>query len=170
MTIYVALLRAVNLGGDSTLPMAELRRLCEEAGFGNVRTYVASGNVVFESDEAAPKVKAALEAALEAYAGKAVPVVLRTAAEMAAVLEANPFADAPGNRVQVFFLDEAPGADALSGVSGKAEDEALRLGEREIYVRYGAAGIGRSKLKIPAAVTGTARNMNTVAALVEMAG
>jgi uncharacterized protein (DUF1697 family) len=89
--------------------MAELQALCRKAGFADVRTYIASGNVVFESDRPATKVKAGLEKRLQAT-----------------------------------------------------------LGKREIYVHY-PDGQGRSKLRIAAARDGTARNMNTVAKLVEMA-
>lgn len=167
MTTYIALLRAVNVGGTGKLPMAELKSMCEQAGFLNVRTYIASGNVVFETARPAAKVKAALEALLEAYAGKRVDVMLRTGAEMAAVLAANPFPDAAPNRTIVVFLDAAPPADALDTVSHR-KDEQLRLGTREIYVHYGD-GMADSKLKIPAAARGTGRNINTVAKLAAMA-
>ncbi len=168
MKTYIALLRAVNVGGTGKLPMAELKALCERLGFANVRTYIASGNVLFQSASAAAKVKAALEEALHAYAGKPVGVLVRTPNEMAAVLAANPFPDGAPNRTMAIFLDAAPAANALETVSG-LKNEALALGVREIYVHYGD-GIGDSKLKIPAAAAGTARNMNTVAKLVEMAG
>jgi len=85
---------------------------------------------------------------------------------MAAVLAGNPFRDAPGNRVMAIFLDAPPPADALNAATG-VQDEEMRLGRREIYVHY-PSGIGRSKLKVPAAVQGTARNMNTVAKLTEL--
>jgi uncharacterized protein (DUF1697 family) len=99
MTRYVALLRAVNVGGTGKLPMTELRAMCEGCSFKDVRTYVASGNVVFKAnlDEAA--VQAKLEAALQSYAGKPVGVAVRTGAEMAAVLAANPFGAAAPNRI-----------------------------------------------------------------------
>ena len=167
MTTYVALLRAVNVGGTGKLPMAELRAMCEAASFAKVRTYIASGNVVFDSDESASAVKAILEAALQAYAGKPVGVLLRTGAEMAAVLAANPFPEAPPNRTMAIFLDAVPPSDGLAGVSGQ-RNETVALGLREIYVRYGD-GMADSKLKIPAAKAGTARNMNTVKALAEWA-
>lgn len=167
MTTYIALLRAVNVGGTGKLPMAELKSMCEQAGFLNVRTYIASGNVVFDASSPAAKVKAALEALLEAYAGKRVDVMLRTGPEMAAVLAANPFPDAAPNRTIVIFLDTAPPADALASVSHR-KDEQLRLGTREIYVHYGD-GMADSKLKIPAAALGTGRNFNTVAKLASMA-
>jgi uncharacterized protein (DUF1697 family) len=167
MQAYVALLRAVNVGGTGKLPMNDLKALCEEAGFGKVRTYIASGNVVFESRESETGVKAALETALAAYAGKPVGVYLRTAAEMTQVLAGNPFPDAPPNRTVAIFLDGPPPADALERISG-VDDEEVRLGPREIYVRYGE-NMGRSKLKLPAAKDGTARNINTVAKLAAMA-
>ena len=91
MTRYVALLRAVNVGGTGKLPMSDLRAMCEAAGFKNVRTYIASGNVVFDSEADEAAVKATLERALHDYAGKAVGVVIRTGAGMAAAVAANPF-------------------------------------------------------------------------------
>lgn len=164
---YVALLRAVNVGGTGKLPMAELKAMCESAGFAGVRTYIASGNVVFASalDEAA--VKAALERQLAAYAGKPVGVLVRTALEMAGVLAANPFPEAPGNRVVAIFLDAPPPTDALTDVRGQV-GERLALGRREIYVHYGD-GMADSRLAIKAAAQGTARNMNTVGRLAAMA-
>lgn len=163
MTCFVALLRAVNVGGTGRLPMSELVAMCEAAGFANVRTYIASGNVLFDSPLPEAKVKASLEARLLQYAGKPVGVLVRTAAEMHAVLQANPFAQAAPNHVVAIFLDKAPPAAALERVSGQGSEE-VRLGRREIYVHY-RDGIAGSKLKIPAAAQGTARNMNTVAKL-----
>ena len=167
MPTYIALLRAVNVGGTGKLPMSDLKRLCEEAGFSAVQTYIASGNVVFDSPLSAAQARQALEDALLAYAGKPVTVAVRSIAELAAVLAANPFPDSAPNRTVAIFLDQPPPADALATVRGQA-DEQLALGVREIYVSYGA-GMAGSKLVIPAAPKGTARNMNTVAKLVAMA-
>jgi uncharacterized protein (DUF1697 family) len=168
MTAYIALLRAVNVGGTGKLPMADLKRIGEDAGFAKVRTYIASGNLLFASDSDEAAVKMALEARLEAYAGKRVGVLVRSAAEMAAIAAANPFPDAAPNRVVAIFLDAAPSADALDTVTGR-QDEELRRGTRELYVHYGD-GMAHSKLRIPAAREGTARNMNTVAKLATLAG
>jgi uncharacterized protein (DUF1697 family) len=167
MTKYVALLRAVNVGGTGKLPMSDLKAICVAAGFSKVQTYIASGNVVFACDAGAGKVKSDLEARLRAYAGKPIGVVVRTAAEMAAVLSANPFPNAAPARTVAIFLDGPPPADALARATG-VKNEQMRLGRREIFVHY-ADGIGKSRLNIPAAKAGTARNMNTVAKLVEMA-
>ena len=167
MASFIALLRAVNVGGTGKLPMSDLKAMCEELGFGAVRTYIASGNVVFTSRKSDSAVKKALEARLEAYAGRAVGVMVRNAAEMQAVLKANPFPKAPGNRTVAIFLDTKPPADTLASVKGR-KDEEIGLGTREIYVHYGD-GMGQSKLTIPAAKAGTARNMNTIATLAKMA-
>lgn len=167
MTTFIALLRAVNVGGTGKLPMTDLKAMCEAAGFTNVRTYIASGNVVFDSALTEKAVAKKLGASLEEYSGKPVGVLVRTGAEIAAVLEANPFKDAAANLTFAIFLEEAPPADAIDAVRGK-QDEALSLGVREIYVTY-PGGSGASKLKIPAAAAGTARNMNTIARLAEMA-
>jgi uncharacterized protein (DUF1697 family) len=94
-------------------------------------------------------------------------VVIRTAAEIAAVRDADPFADAPPKHCHVIFLSQRPARDALAHVVGR-DDEEVRLGEREIYVHY-PRGMGRSKLRIAAARHGTARNMSTVAKLAELA-
>ncbi|HEY1863644.1 MAG TPA: DUF1697 domain-containing protein [Roseiarcus sp.] len=167
MSAFVVLLRAVNVGGTGKLPMGDLKRLCETAGFRNVRTYIASGNVVAERDGSETQAKAALEAELRAYAGKPVGVIVRAAAEMAEVVANNPFPDRSGNRTVAIFLDHAPPPGSLKDIKGQAREE-VRFVAREIYVHY-PDGIGRSKLRIPAAGDGTARNMNTVAKLAAMA-
>ncbi|WP_294393032.1 DUF1697 domain-containing protein [uncultured Sphingomonas sp.] len=168
MTAYVALLRAVNVGGTGKLPMAELRAMAEAAGFARVETYIASGNVVFTSDLAPAAVQASLAERLTAYAGKPVDVLVRTAADMAEVRDANPFAGQPADRTIALFVDR-PLAAADLAAARNVVDEQLRLGPGVIYVFYGA-GMARSRLVIPAAAHGTARNINSVAKLAEMAG
>ena len=124
-------------------------------------------NVVFHTARDAEQVKAALERRLQQHAGKPVRVLVRTAAELARILAANPFPEQAPNRTVVIFLDDAPAVDALATVSRQRE-ERVALGEREIYVDYGA-GMADSKLRIPAGEAGTGRNMNTVARLASMA-
>jgi uncharacterized protein (DUF1697 family) len=168
VSAFIALLRAVNVGGTGKLPMSDLKALCEELGFATVRTYIASGNVVFTSRKSEAAVKSALERRLEAYAGKPLGVAVRNAAEMAQILADNPFPKLAPNRTMAIFLDRAPPRDSLDGIRGR-KDELIALGRREIYVHYGD-GMAKSKLVIPAAKAGTARNMNTVATLAKMAG
>jgi uncharacterized protein (DUF1697 family) len=166
MSIYIALLRAVNVGGTGKLSMVHLKSLCIEAGFEQVRTYIASGNIVFASAQTEPAVKSLLQRRLGEHLGKPVEVLVRTAGEMRAVLRANPFPTAEPARTYVFFLDAEPSRAALANVR-RQTNEQIGLGTREIYVHY-PSGMGQSKLVIPAASAGTARNMNTVAKLAEM--
>jgi len=166
MPTHIALLRAVNVGGTGKLPMAELRTLAEQLEFENPRTYIASGNLVFESPLAANKARAKLEAALAVHLGKPVGVVVRSGAELRALLEANPFPDAPPNRVLVSLLNEPLATDWKSGVRHQ-KGELIVATKRALYVHY-VDGQGASKLRIPAAEAGTARNLNTLRALLEL--
>ena len=168
MKTFVAFLRAVNVGGTAKLPMSELKATCEALGFAGVRTFIASGNVIFGSAKSEAQIKAALEGGLKAHAGMPIGVLVRTAAELAAVLQANPFPEAAPNRTVAIFLDKPPSAACLAEITGLAGEQ-VRLGKREIYVHY-RDGIGKSKLRIPAAADGTARNMNTIAKLTALAG
>ena len=147
--------------------MTDLKALCEDAGFAHVQTYIASGNVVFESKAPRRRSRPRSSKRLHAYAGAPIGVVVRTAAEMAAVLKANPFPKAAPSQAVAIFLDKPPPRDALDHAV-HVNDEKMALGKREIFVHYGS-GMGRSKLRIPAAKTGTMRNMNTIAKLAELA-
>ena len=155
MTTFVALLRAVNVGGTGKLPMAELKAMCCAAGFARVQTYIASGNVVFESKAARTAVKSAIEKRLLAHAGKPVGVVLRTDAEMQAVLEANPFPKGAPNHTYVVFLNERPPGDALENAVGTTGEE-IRLGaafmRRQTELRRSAGSLQGADGVLAAAV------------------
>lgn len=168
MTSYVALLRGVNLVGKSTLKMADLKAIAKELGLEAARTFIASGNLLFNSGQAEEPLRRKLEARLEQHMAMAVRVMLRSAEEMETAAGANPFGEVPGNNVQVFFLNEQPPPDLLDTLRNR-DDERVAAGAREVYVAYGERGIGRSRLRIPAAEGGTARNMNTVIKLAELA-
>lgn len=163
MTGWAALLRAVNVGGTGKLPMAELRALCEELGLARVQTYIASGNVVFASDRDPADLRGLIEDALEARYGKRIVVLVRSAAQLAEIVAADPWPDRPGNRVFVLFTDEAP---SLEGVRHQAGEE-LAVAAGAIYAFYPEVA-GPSRLVIPASRTGTMRNMNTVRKLREL--
>jgi uncharacterized protein (DUF1697 family) len=168
MTVYVALLRGVNLLGVSTLKMADLKAIAAKLNLKDARTYIASGNLLFTSGKAEEPLRRALEKEIKAHMGREVRVMLRTAAEMAAVVKTNPFTESPGNRVQAFFLNEPPPKDLLDSARN-LDDERIAAGPREVFVAYGEKGIGRSRLRLKAAEAGTARNMNTVAKLAQLA-
>jgi uncharacterized protein (DUF1697 family) len=163
MPAYVALLRGVNVGGKGLLAMSDLRALCEKAGFTGVRTYIQSGNVVFGSRLGEAGVKGALERALALKMGRPVRAMVRRGDEIESVLARNPFQSAPGNRVLVLFLDEAPPKNALAGLEIPGREQ-VKLDGRELFVHY-PDGMGRSRLKLKLAEQGTGRNINTVARL-----
>ena len=166
MTSYVALLRAVNVGGTGKLPMSELRRIGEACGFAKVRSFIASGNLLFDSDDSEAEVTRSVEQRVERFFGRHVPVFVRNGTEMAAVVAANAFADRPGNRVVAYFMAKASVQAQIDAVTGD-EDEQLALGKRELYIAYGER-MGESKLRLPADAVGTARNMNSVAKIAAM--
>lgn len=166
MTAYVALLRGVNLG-KRTLKMDDLRRVATSLGLEEPKTYIASGNLLFRSAKSEKALKTDLEAAIGEHMGAKVGVMIRTAAELAAVRAANPFEAEAASYTVAIFLDDAPPKncpDAAKNLDG----ERIALGRREIYVHY-PRGQGQSRLAIPAAAEGTARNMNTVAKLAGLA-
>lgn len=166
MTAWVALLRAVNVSGTGKLPMEALRAMASELGLNAVRTYIASGNLLFQSDHSEAELTTMLEARLHAFAGKPVPVILRTADQMAGICAADPFPDAHGSRHLVYFRRTAYPADYLAAVRDM-QAERLALTGSQLYVDYGE-GIRHTRLKLPDAPLHTARNINTVRRLAEM--
>lgn len=165
MSSYVALLRGVNLG-QRQLRMEDLREIAGSLGLEDPRTYIASGNLLFRSSKREATLKRILESAIAAHMSASVGVMIRTSDELAEAAKANPFTSYPANSVVAIFLDDAPPPDALEQARNVA-DERMASGKREIYILY-PSGQGRSKLRIPAAAAGTARNMNTVAKLAQL--
>ena len=166
MTVFIALLRAVNVGGANKIAMSDLRELCQAAGFENVTTHIQSGNVVFKCSLDAEEARRRLEEALRRKMGKPIGVFLRTPEEMKAILERNPFETAPPNQVIVLFLDHAPPRNALTDLKIPGREQ-VELSGRQIYIHF-PEGMGRSKLKIPLADRATGRNLNTVRKLFEL--
>ena len=146
--------------------MRELKRIGETCGLGDVRTFIASGNLLFTSTLGESEVGARIENELEAYFGKAVPVFVRSADEIAATVADNPFVDDKPSRVMAHFIADPP-VQAMIGAARDIAGERLALGPRCIYVSYGE-GIGKTRLKLPAVKQGTARNMNSVARIAAM--
>jgi len=164
MTSYVALLRAVNVGGTGKLSMGALSDLCVGLGFEDVRTYIQSGNVIFENNLTENEIRKNFEEALMGKLGIKTEVIIRTAMELEAVLNANPFPTAKASQVGVFF-QSTPIIDRHLFDNSPTKEE-VRIGRREAYIHF-PMGMGVSKLKFPAK-TGTMRNMNTVSKLVSM--
>jgi uncharacterized protein (DUF1697 family) len=168
---HVALLRGINVGGKNMLPMPALVKLFTAAGCTEVATYIQSGNIVFRATAAVAKqVPAAIAAAIVKHHALTVPVVLRTADEVAAVLAGNPFKRAPEKELHVAFLAAAPAAAAIAALDpARSPGDELRVIGKDIYLRLGN-GAGKTKLTNAyldgkLATTSTMRNWNTVRAL-----
>lgn len=180
MPTYIALLRAVNVGGTGKISMADFRKLLEGLGFQNVQTYIQSGNAVFDAPGPAAKVGAAIVAGLEKLMGAPVDVILRTHDQLTSLIAANPFsaeAATNGALVHVAFLGGPAGkaaAPALEAIVEKypARRDRYHLAGNHIYFHFpdGAAETkfaGKS-LDKAVGVPGTGRNWNTVLKLHEM--
>jgi uncharacterized protein (DUF1697 family) len=173
MPTFIALLRGVNVGGN-ILKMDRLRELCAKLGAKNPRTYVQSGNLVFEAAGSASEWEAKLEKKLAGESRLPVSVIVRTAAEMSRVFAGNPFLKEKGidtARLAVTFLQNAPARPALAGLAAlKTGSERFHCAGKEIYLHC-PDGFGNSKLYLPDKVLSqrtTTRNWNTVTKLCEM--
>ena len=176
MPRLILLLRGVNLGSTNRVPMAQLRSALEDAGFEDVATYVQSGNIVLSSGDSAARVAGAVERLIDEEFGLKIPVVVRTRAELARVVERNPLAKVAENpkRYQVSFLEKKPSAALVRKLEeAAAPAERVVAHGREIYAWH-PDGVARSKLWAALAgkglgVTATARNWTTVTKLLELA-
>jgi uncharacterized protein (DUF1697 family) len=173
---HVVLLRGINLPRHKRISMPELRGALEEAGFGDVKTYVQSGNVVLSSRSAPTTVARKVARAIEDSFGLDVDVVVRTRDELAKVVSRDPFGKVASDpkRFQVTFLAAAPDSDVLATLEAAASGgEKLVATGRELY-SWHPNGVGRSKLAALLAgprlgVTATARNWTTVTTLLALA-
>src|ERR1035437_7916120 len=108
LATFIALLRGINVGGTGLLPMSELVALCSGLDFQAIRTYIQSGNVIFQSTLSEDAVRSCLEKTLQAKMGKKIAVMVRTPAEMKLILAANPFPHNEPAKVNVAFLCDPP--------------------------------------------------------------
>jgi uncharacterized protein (DUF1697 family) len=171
--VYVVLLRGINVGGKAKVPMAALRDTCAAAGCEDVVTYIQSGNVVLKSELSADNLRAALEEAITKEFGFSPAVMIRTAKELAAVVDRNPFTGADEKTLHVGFLHAAPNAATKKCLAGiDCAPEELTVAGREVYLHL-PNGMGRAALPVqmerclrPAPIT--VRNWRTVTKLVEL--
>jgi uncharacterized protein (DUF1697 family) len=177
VTAYAALLRAINVGGTGIIRMADLKALCEKAGFRDVVTLLQSGNVVFTAKGSDKAVAKKLADAVEKNHGFRPLVAVRTADEIEAAMKANPFRaeeTSDPSHLHIVFTADTPEEEAAARITAmKVNRERLHLEGRELYVHY-ADGAGTSKvtnvvLERALGVQGTARNWNTVGKLLALA-
>jgi uncharacterized protein (DUF1697 family) len=178
MPIYVAMLRGINVGRGKVVKMERLRASLERLGFGGVRTYVQSGNVVFESKpKSAAELSQKIEAKILGDFGFAVPVVVKTSKEMEQIVSDNPLMKEKGidhSKLHVTFLSGAPPTAAVKALEPLAASrERVRVLSREVYLYcpdgYGISKLSNSTIEKKLSVVATTRNWRTVNALLEMA-
>jgi uncharacterized protein (DUF1697 family) len=173
MAVYVALLRGVNVGGRSKVPMAALKAGLEELGLDDVATYIQSGNVVFRASGGRDALASRIEKRIEADFGVAPKVILRTPAEVRRVVAANPFGS-DVSKLHVLFLERKPPAAAVKQLDpDRSPPDEFAVRGREVYLRF-PNGYGRTKLsgdyfERVLGVAATARNWKTLLKLVELA-
>lgn len=171
MGVWVALLRGVNVSGAGKLPMAGFRAMLADMGLGAVRTYIQSGNVVFESEWPAADLEAAIRDAVAARFGFAPETFVLTAEEITAALIAHPFAGADPKFVHVCFLRETPAPDVAALQALALSGDGWHIGPCR-FTLHTPGGYGTSKLaeRLPRLLPQpmTARNLRTLAALRDM--
>jgi len=164
MSTYIGFLRGINVGGNTMVSMKDLTAICMHAGFENVRTYLNSGNVIFQSPLPEAEVQKALETAITGKTGKEIGVVIRSPEDLERVVKGNPFPEAVPSQVGVLLVTE-PVAENIPAEFVIPGREEVVAGRREVYVHY-PDGMGRSKLKWPRSLGGgTMRNINTLSIL-----
>jgi len=177
MPTYISLLRGINVGGHNKVPMDRLRVMCEALGFKQVRTYIQSGNLIFETAKSDPSaLSAKIEKKILAEFGFPVSVITRTPDDLRQAIKENPFVEesaAEPGKVYTAFLAQVPKPEAMKKLQSLASASEQVRCKKEIYLYY-RDGMGRAKLTSNAlektlAVTATARNWNTVTRLYEMA-
>ncbi|MDE9367354.1 DUF1697 domain-containing protein [Luteipulveratus sp. YIM 133132] len=172
MPRYVAFLRGINVGGH-TVKMPQLRALVADQGYDDVETFIASGNVVLTSRQRAATVESTLTTAFEKELGYAVATFVRTPAQLADIIDADPFAPIEdGHKVQVGFLASEPTAACRKAVEALSNDyDTLRCHGREVYwlTRGGISGTQIKPATFDRAVDAstTFRNLTTVRRLVD---
>jgi uncharacterized protein (DUF1697 family) len=178
MPVYIAMLRGINVGPHKRMKMEKLRASCEAAGMKKVKTYVQSGNVVFQAAISSPAVSAKkLEAQIVKDFGFTADVIVRTKDEMSGIIARNPFAKESGidpAKLHAVFLAETPAPAAVNKLESLTTlpDKARHSG-KEIYFYFPNGVSGSSLWKHPLdkvlSVSATMRNWKTVTALYEMA-
>lgn len=176
MNTYIGLLRGINVGGSHKLPMRELVMVLEGLGLHNIRTYIQSGNVVFQSTRSdAPTLAQEITAAIAQSHGFAPAVLLLEQKAFQAVITANPFpeGEAEPKSLHLFFMDAAPQTVDFAALDrAKAQNERYQLIDQVFYL-HAPDGIGRSKLAETVGkgwgVNITARNWRTVCEVMAIA-
>lgn len=172
MAVYVALLHSIVLGPGRRVVMSDLKTMAEGLGFRNVRTLVATGNLVFEAEEQpVASVEAQLEAGFAAAFGKHVDIIARGVETWLKLADGNPFVDGIGSEVIVRVMRQPLGSEILDTLAKYRRGERMAVVDGDLWIDF---GLKASETKMLPALTtrrlgiGTMRNWNTVRGLAEM--
>lgn len=173
---YVAFLRGINVGGKNKVKMETLREVCSEQGFENVKTYINSGNVIFETDNSdSQKLALKIEKAIEKEFSLSIKVIVRSIAEIEEIVKNNPFDGQFENDkdLHVFFLDEEmPSEKRELLLSNNNENEQFAVQNREIFCLLRVSVLdslmGKDYIGKKLKVLATARNWRTVNKILEL--
>lgn len=172
VTRWAMFLRGINVGGHRKIPMADLRTVVAEVtGDAGVKSYIASGNVVFVADQPEAHLRTALSSRIADVFGFDVPILLQSAAQMRAVLAACPCPEEKGNLAYAYLCFDDPVIDEAGVNALRVSSESVTAKGRVVWL-HAPDGVGRSKLGAKLeqliGVKATARNLNTVRKMVEM--
>jgi uncharacterized protein (DUF1697 family) len=176
VTVYVAMLRGINVSGRNKLPMEDLRGIVTSAGGRDVETYIQSGNAIFSSGSSVSAITKALEGGLENVLGTRVPVIVRTGKDLDAVVHGNPYVAAGQDlkALHVTFMAARPDPRAVESATPKrADGDEFQVVGREIYLLcpngYGNTKLTNTFFERKLGAQATTRNWKTVATLAELA-
>jgi len=171
MSKYVAFLRAINVGGNTVIKMADLKQMFESFGLENVQTYIQSGNVIFESAEAATSLEKRIQSQLEKVSGYKIQLFVRTLRQVQSIVNKSPFTAKGDETAYVVFLNKKPAKkeqQALLALKSETDDFALKGHEVYVLRRDREKSIFSNNfveriLKLP----GTTRNMTVIKKIAE---
>ena len=174
MNTYIALLRGINVGGHKKVPMAELRELLSKSGFGNVQTYIQSGNVILESSEGQiNSIEEQIKKVILDYFGFDVPVIVKTNDDLQAIFDTCPFTKEQKEKSYFIMLNKVPDMELIEDVEKLSyENEEFIIKNNCIYF-YCSIGYGKTKFNMKTferklKVTGTSRNYRTMVKLLTL--
>lgn len=175
MNTKIAILRGINVGGKRKILMADLKALCEELGLEQIKTYIQSGNVIFNSKKENTELEDLLENAIAEKFGFIVPVIVRNSSEFETSISKNPFfkKNADINRLHLTFLKEKPKNEYLEKVlSYHSDPDKFKIDEKEVFIfcegKYHKTKLNNNFFEKKLKVGVTTRNWKTILKLIEL--
>ena len=173
MKTYVALLRGINVGGHKKVPMADLRELMNQIGLQNVKTYIQSGNVIFQSNEKEFELEEKIQRSINSHFGFDVAVVVKSSDELLEIFNECPFEDETKQKSYFIVLNKTPETQLIKEVENISHENEAFIIKRNCIYFYSSIGFGQTKFNMTTferklKVKGTSRNFNTMLKLLSL--